>query len=182
MQHLIADTLDDLLHKVFSKILSNGQRVRASKGWNKELSGVVLELRNPLARLSRTETKGTVFSCLGETLWYLARSNDLGFIKYYIKIYGKFAESDGTIHGAYGPRLFGMRAGINQIDNVIKLLQRKPSSRQAVVQLFNAEDLLKNYNDVLVCVDVAVDQQRSLWKFRSSPQTSSHCLCLVLAI
>ena len=148
MQHLSADSLDDLLAKVFPKILRTGQRVRASKGWNKELCAVVLELRNPLARLSRTETKGTVFSCLGETLWYLARSNELKFIKYYINIYGRFAEPDGTIHGAYGPRLFGMRTGINQIDNVIKLLRRKPSSRQAVVQLFNAEDILKNYNDV----------------------------------
>src|ERR1700693_16160 len=103
-QHLVADTLDDLLHKVFPKVLRSGQRVRASKGWNKELSGVVLELRNPLARLSRTETKGTVFSCLGETLWYLARSNELGFIKYYITIYGRFAEPDGTVHGAYPPK------------------------------------------------------------------------------
>jgi thymidylate synthase len=148
MQELVADTLDDLLMKVFPKILQSGQRVRASKGWNKELSGVVLELRNPLARLSRTETKGTAFSCLGETLWYLAGSNELAFIKYYISIYGKFAEPDGTVHGAYGPRLFGMRAKVNQIRNVIKLLRRKPSSRQAVVQLFNAEDLLKNYNDI----------------------------------
>ena len=145
MHQLIADTLDDLLVKVFPKILRNGQRVKASKGWNRELSGVVLELRNPLARLSRSETKGTVFSCLGETLWYLAGSNELEFIKYYISIYGKFAESDGTIHGAYGPRLFDMRSGVNQVDNVIKLLRRKPSSRQAVVQLYNAEDLLKDY-------------------------------------
>lgn len=100
MQQSIADTLDDLLLRVYPKILKNGQRVKASKGWNKEVSGVVLELKNPLARLSRTETKGTVFSCLGETLWYLAGSNELNFIKYYINIYGKFAESDGTIHGA----------------------------------------------------------------------------------
>jgi hypothetical protein len=70
MQQLIADTLDDLLLKVYPKILRNGERVKASKGWNRELSGVILELTNPLARLSRTETKGTVFSCLGETLWY----------------------------------------------------------------------------------------------------------------
>jgi thymidylate synthase len=148
MQQLIADTLDDLLLTVYSKIIKNGQRVRASKGWNRELSGVVLELKNPLARLSRTETKGTLFSCLGETLWYLARSNELKFIKYYIKIYERFAETDGTIYGAYGPRLFGMRAGVNQIANIIKLLRRKSSTRQAVVQLFNAEDLLKDYNDI----------------------------------
>jgi thymidylate synthase len=101
MHQLIADTLDDLLLKVFPKILQKGERIKASKGWNRELSGVVLELRNPLARLSRTETKGTVFSCLGETLWYLARSNELQFINYYINMYGKFAEADGTVHGAY---------------------------------------------------------------------------------
>ena len=148
IRQLTADTLDDLLLKVFPKVLRNGERVKASKGWNRELSGVVLELTNPLARLSWTETKGTVFSCLGETLWYLARSNELQFIRYYISMYGKFAELDGTIHGAYGPRLFGMRAGVNQIDNVIKLLRRKPTSRQAVVQLFNAEDLLKDYSDI----------------------------------
>jgi thymidylate synthase len=148
MQHLIADTLDDLLYTVFKKILRNGQHVSASKGRNKELSGVILELRNLLARLSRTETKGTVFSCLGETLWYLAGSNELEFIKYYISQYGKFAEPDGTVHGAYGPRLFDMRSKINQIDSVIKLLRRKQSSRQAVIQLFNAEDLLQEYNDI----------------------------------
>jgi len=148
MHQLIANTLDDLLRKVYPKVLRNGERVKASKGWNRELSGVILELKNPLARLSRTETKGTVFSCLGETLWYLAESNELQFIKYYIRMYGKFAESDGSVHGAYGPRLFSMRAGINQIDNVIKLLRKKPTSRQAVVQLFNAEDLLKSYKDI----------------------------------
>jgi thymidylate synthase len=145
---MIADTLDDLLVKVYPKILRNGQRVKASKGWNKELVGVVLELTNPLARLSRTETKGTVFSCLGETLWYLSKSNELQFIKYYISIYSKFAEANGTIHGAYGPRLFAMRGGVNQLDNVIKLLKRKSSSRQAVIQLFNAEDISKDYEDI----------------------------------
>ena len=148
MQQLVAETLDDLLHKVFQKVLQSGERVSATKGGNIELSGVVLELRNPLARLSRTETKGTVFSCLGETLWYLAGSDQLNFVKYYIKTYGKYAEPDGSVHGAYGPRLLNMRNRTNQIDNVIKLLKKKPSSRQAVVQLFNAEDLQKKYNDI----------------------------------
>jgi len=148
MMHLFAETLDDLMMKVFQKILKSGERVNASKGWNTELSGVVLELKNPLARLSRTETKGTAFSCLGETLWYLAKSNRLDFIEYYLSNYHQFAEADGTIHGAYGPRLFGMRGGIDQIKGVTELLKRKPSSRQAVIQLFNAEDLLKPYKDI----------------------------------
>jgi hypothetical protein len=75
--------------------------VKASKGWNTELPGVLLELRNPLARLSRTETKGTVFSCLGETLWYLAKSKELDFIEYYLSGYEKFSDDKKTVHGAY---------------------------------------------------------------------------------
>jgi len=146
--HLTAVSLDDLLLKVFRRILATGERVNASKGWNTELSGVVLEITNPLARLSRTETKGTAFSCLGETLWYLAGSDQLDFIKYYLSNYRQFAERDGTIHGAYGPRLLSMRGKVDQIETVTNLLERKPSSRQAVIQLFNAEDLLKPYNDI----------------------------------
>jgi thymidylate synthase len=146
--HVSANTLDDLLLTVFKRIIRSGERVKATKGWNAELTAVVLELTNPRARLSRTETKGTAFSCLGETLWYLAKSNKLKFIKYYLNNYDQFAERDGTVHGAYGPRLFSMRGQVDQVKTVIELLRKKPSSRQAVIQLFNAEDILKDYNDV----------------------------------
>ena len=89
-----------------------------------------------------------MFSCLGETLWYLARSNRLEFIEYYIPLYSKFAEHDGTVHGAYGPRMFAMRGKIDQISILINLLSKHSSSRKAVLQIFNAEDILKEYKDV----------------------------------
>jgi thymidylate synthase len=146
--HLSAGTLDDLLLKTFKKISQDGGRVKASKGWNTELFGVLLELENPVARLSRTETKGTVFSCLGETPWYLKRTNELSFIEYYISEYKKFSDDKKTIHGAYGPRIFNMRGGVDQMHSVTKLLRKKSSSRQAVIQIFNAEDLLKDYKDI----------------------------------
>jgi thymidylate synthase len=41
-----------------------------------------------------------------------------------------------------------MRGGVDQIHNLIRLLRKKPSSRQAVIQIFNAEDLLKDYEDI----------------------------------
>lgn len=146
--HLSEDTLDDLLHEVFQNLLQNGARVKASKGWNSELMGVSLEIKNPRARLSRTETKGTVFSCLGEVLWYLAGTDKLDFIKYYISGYDKFSDDGQHVYGAYGPRIFKMRGKVNQIENVIKLLKRKRSSRQAVIQIFNAEDIVRPHNDI----------------------------------
>ena len=78
-----ADTLDDLMNVVLRKLLREKRYLTATKGKMTELTGVLLQLRNPAARLSRTETKGTVFSCIGETLWYLAGTNRLDFIEYY---------------------------------------------------------------------------------------------------
>ena len=145
--YLSKKTLDDLLRAAFEKILDQGIRVKATKGSNTELAGVVLELQNPRARLSRTETKGTVFSCLGETLWYLAKTNRLDFIKYYLHDYSKFSDDGRTLYGAYGPRLFKLD-GIDQIESVVRLLKKKRSTRQAVIQLFDAKDILKNRKDI----------------------------------
>lgn len=133
-------SLDDLLGEVLKRLLKSRKRISPTKGEAKELTGVVLELTNPRARLSQTEMKGTLFSCLGELLWYLSESNDVAPIQYYLNRYNEFAEPDGTVWGAYGPRIFNMR-GINQLALIIKRLEKNPDSRKAVVQLFNAEDI-----------------------------------------
>jgi thymidylate synthase len=75
-------TLDDLMRSVIEEILNNGNEIKPTKGSAIEVTGVLLELTNPRARLSRTETRGKPFSCLGELCWYLAKTNDLGFISY----------------------------------------------------------------------------------------------------
>lgn len=145
--YIPAETLDDLLRRVFEKLLKSKNHINPTKGANTELTGVLLQITNPRARLSRTEIKGTLFSCLGELLWYLAKSNDLDFIRYYLKDYGQFSDDGQTLYGAYGPRMFSMR-GNNQIENIIDLLRKKPQSRQAVIQLFNAEDITQSSKDV----------------------------------
>ena len=128
-----ARTLDDAMHKVLRSILDHGDPVVASRGENAELRGVTIELESPRARLSNTETRGKAFSPLGELCWYLAKGNQLDFVRYYIDAYAKSAD-DGVIYGGYGPRLFSWD-GQNQIADVIALLRRKPSSRRSVVQL-----------------------------------------------
>jgi thymidylate synthase len=140
-------TLDDLLRKALGQILQDGAPVTATRGPNRELACVLLKLTRPRARLSHTETKGKPFSALGELAWYLAASNAADFITYYLSIYKEETEIDGTIHGAYGPRLFSERWN-NQFENVVALLRRKPTSRKAVIQLFDADDLAGTYKDV----------------------------------
>lgn len=153
--YISADTLDDLLVKVFRRLLrkKGAVEINPTKGAATELNGVLLQLRDPRARLSRTEQKGTIFSCLGELLWYLSGSDRLDFIRYYISRYDESSDDGETIFGAYGPRLFAP-GGINQVQNVIQLLQRHSESRRAVIQLFRAEDLaedLRNRREDLPC-------------------------------
>lgn len=139
------DSLDDLMRSVIQELLATGERIKPTKDWCTELCGVLLELSNPLARLSRTETRGKPFSALGELCWYLAKRNDLGFIEYYIREYTKSAE-DGIIYGAYGPRLFDWD-GVNQIANIATRLKANPVTRKTCVQLFNASDIQTDHKD-----------------------------------
>jgi thymidylate synthase len=143
--YLKAATLDDLLKLTFLALLKSKVRLTATKGPNTELSGVVLELTQPRARISRTDVKGHVFSCLGELFWYLAKSNNSAHIQYYIQLYKKFTEPDGTVRGAYGPRIFGGKR--SQYDYIIRTLRKKTTSRQAVIQIFDSSDLRRKYKD-----------------------------------
>ena len=150
-------TLDDVLRQVFEKILRHGLIVRASRGETLELGSVLLRLSNPRARLSHTEKKGKVFSGLGELLWYLAGSNDLKFITYYLQQYKEDSEDGKTIYGAYGPRMWNLR-GHDQIGNIVSLLTKKPESRRAVIQLFDAEDLASPRKEIpcTCCLQVMI--------------------------
>lgn len=145
--YLSARTLDDALRRVLEKLLHSGNIVKSTRGNNVEIMGALLTITNPRARLSRTDAKGTVFSCLGELLWYLSSSNELKFIAYYLTKYEEYSDDGKIIYGGYGPRLFKMR-GQNQVSNILRLLKSKPGSRQAVIQLFDARDLEAEHSDI----------------------------------
>jgi len=145
--YVTAPTLDDLLRRVFERLLKSSNHIKPTKGPATELMGVLLKIANPRARLSRTETKGTLFSCLGELLWYLARTNDVRFISYYIPDYKKYSDDGKAVYGAYGPRLF-KKGGHNQVAKVVRILRKKPHSRQAVIQLFDAVDIDSDHKHV----------------------------------
>lgn len=144
--HIRANTLDDLLDGAFRLLLKSRMRVSPTKGPTVEEQGVVLELTSPRARLSRAGEKGHVFSCLGELFWYISCKHDLPSIQYYIQRYDEYAEPDGTIWGAYGSRIFGGER--SQYEVIRDRLATKPDTRKAVIQLFDKEDLLKEYKDV----------------------------------
>lgn len=135
-----ASTVDDLLRSTFRALLSQGMSAEATRGAFVEIVGASLELSTVRARLSRSQSRRRAVSGIAELCWYLSASNSAEPMSFYVVGYAEGnAEIDGTVHGAYGPRLFGEGAD-DQIRNVISLLRTHPSSRRAVVQIFDRTD------------------------------------------
>jgi hypothetical protein len=118
------ETLDDVLLALYPVLLGRSNNtVAATRGENAEIIGALIEIEQPRARLSRSETRGKLFSSLGELVWYLSRSNRLDFIERYVPRYREESEDGVGVYGGYGPRLFGQR-GHDQVRNVIDRADR----------------------------------------------------------
>jgi thymidylate synthase len=139
-------TLDDMMHVAVDLLRSEGIHITPTKGACTEIAAATFELANPRARVSRSATRGRLFSALGELCWYLSGSNQTQDIAYYISFYRRFDE-DGIIFGGYGPRLFSFD-GVNQVEYVIRTLRDAPFSRKAVIQLFDHQDVTRDHADV----------------------------------
>jgi thymidylate synthase len=142
------ETLDDVLLALYPVLLGrSNETVVATRGETAEIIGALIEIEQPRARLSRSETRGKLFSSLGELVWYLSRGNRLDFIERYVPRYKEESEDGVQVYGGYGPRLFGQR-GHDQVRNVIELLGNRPTSRRAVIQIFNAEDIAAIHREI----------------------------------
>jgi thymidylate synthase len=140
-------TIDDLLLATYSEIASSGQPTDGTRAPAKQLSGAFLKLTNPRSRLSLSLSRGLVFSCLGEFLWYMKGASCLSMISYYIPKYAKESEDGATVYGAYGPRILD-KSGVNQLQNAIQALQEKSSTKRAVIQIFDAADIAKRRREI----------------------------------
>jgi thymidylate synthase len=148
MRTIRGDTFDDLLREALTMIITDGVALDPppNRGSCRELQAVMLELTNPRARISRSSTRGKLFSAVGEFGWYLSGSKETDYITYYVPDYAQDDE-DGIIHGGYGPRLRDYD-GVDQLTEVINLLRRHPASRRAVIQLYGHEDWQGTHKDI----------------------------------
>ncbi len=144
-------TLDDLLRRAVAMVLAEGSGNCAHRGPSREVIGARLELVNPLSRLSRTESRRTPGTAIAELCWYLSGTNAVEPIQFWIGKYADEAEADGTVHGAYGPRLFGSDAN-DQVHRIVQVLsdESQAGTRRAVIQLFDRTDIagVGRYRDV----------------------------------
>lgn len=139
---LKGEGLDAVLIDLYGALLKDGLPNKSTIGDSVELLGVTLRIARPRARLSRSETRARPFSALGELLWYLSGSDEAAFVIPYVPFYGRDGKPQ-VVNGAYGPRI-RHRYGFDQLEAVMDMMRRKDGSRRAVIQLYQADDLLTN--------------------------------------
>jgi hypothetical protein len=84
-----------------------------------------------------------------ECLWMMAGRRDSKWLEQFNPRMAEFAD-DGEIHGAYGHR-WRYAFGFNQIGVVIKMLRKDPTTRRAVIQMWDALDDLNSPMKDLPC-------------------------------
>ena len=83
---------------------------------------------------------------LMESIWMLAGRNDVAFLTQFNSRMVNFSDDGKTFNSAYGHR-WRNHFGHDQLDEVIRLLRRNPTTRQAVIQMWDSADLQKDTKD-----------------------------------
>ncbi len=142
--------IDDMWSDLLGELLTTGQTTASRVGTTKEVLGYQAQLTdldssfvmNPVRKLSPTYA-------MAEMLWYLSGTNVIDMLVPYAPSYVRFAEGNRA-WGSYGYRWMndpafieesqGSNAG--QLLKAIELLRDKRETRQAVLTMWNAGDLI----------------------------------------
>lgn len=151
------DHYDGVFCQLVRDILKRGERVTAGKslsvGSNQttyEILNYSFSLPNPRDRLLfHPKRQLNLTAAVGRFIWMMSGSDLLSGIEFYDPKARNFSDDGLTVPGSSdGARLLNTRSGLNQIDNVIKLLKTESGTRRAAVTIYRAEDSARQSRDI----------------------------------
>ena len=93
---------------------------------------------------------------LMESIWMLAGRRDVQFLQHFNSTIGQFSDDGKVFNAAYGYR-WRRHFGFDQLEETIKTLRRDPETRQAVIQMWDQDDLVKRTKDKACNTQVVFD-------------------------
>lgn len=116
-----------------------GTRAQESRdGPTVEIPQAVFVISDPRQRWAFSRfPPANIALALAEVVWIVTGRNDAEFLTRWSKTYAKFAGNARYLHGAYGDRL-RKKQGLDQLERAYLALKHKPSSRQVVLQIWDA--------------------------------------------
>lgn len=157
MHSFVFNNLSEGLPTILGTLLNNGTEIGSRLGeTTKELLHCHIELTKPWQREIMTPVrKASLPAQIAETMWVLSGRNDIGWLSHYLPRAADFSDDGETWRAGYGPRL--RRWGdtddavgpIDQLAEVVRLLKADPSTRRAVMSIFDpAQDFDPDTKDV----------------------------------
>lgn len=96
-------------------------------------------IQDPAKALIHTPHRNNnIFAALAETMWVLGGRNDIAFLSKYLPRAAEYSDDGITWRGAYGPRLRNWN-GIDQLAEIVKILEKSPTSRRAVAMIYDPD-------------------------------------------
>jgi len=140
---MIHSCIDELFYSALDELKYEGDLINSRNGKCYELLGYEATLQTPYwPFLRNSRRKLSPYYACAEILWYFSFRQEINMIRAYAPQYEKFAEH-GKAFGAYGDRwLSNTGYQYNQIKTVINLLEDSPNTRQAIITMWNATDLI----------------------------------------
>jgi hypothetical protein len=164
-------SIDSVIVETLNFVLENGQQVEGPNGLSigagretREVENLPIELTNMRCRVpTNPGVTFNLYAAVGRLAWTLAASNRLSEIEFYDAGASRFSDDGLTIPGSCdGYRLFNPRVGVNQLEEVVRLLRDEPSSRRAFAVVYQAEDAGRRSCDVPCIVGIGFSIRHNL--------------------
>lgn len=108
---------------------------------SREIIASSFSIADPTHRLVQSACRPLrIGYALGNFLYAIQGESSLSAIQFYNERAVNFSDDGAMLAGTFGSRVFHSEAG-NQLSNVARLLEEDPSSRRAVIQVFQPQDV-----------------------------------------
>lgn len=138
---------------LLDEVLRDGVTEDSRNGQTKELIMQQVTLTDPDLYITTPGRKVSLPAQIAETMWLLAGRNDIEWLSHYLPRAKDFSDDGKTWRGGYGPRLrkwptsdrhdgyrqVGDADQVDQLAHVVKLLQDDPTTRRAVLNIYNPQ-------------------------------------------
>ena len=147
----------DLIRKSPAAVVLDGRGGRTT-----ELLHLTMTIEDPRQRwvFARQPVINPAFA-LAEAVWILSGRNDSGVLNFFNRDLSKYAGCEETFYGAYGHRLRS-KHGFDQLERAYQTLMVNTSSRQVVLQIWDAESDLPNVGGTPRSEDIPCNTQSIL--------------------
>lgn len=116
-----------------------------------EIINAVTVIKDPTRCIMKNDIrKLPIRYCIGELLWYLSGNTNLSAIQKYTSAWDRMSDDGETVNSNYG-NLIMNHYGFDQLKACEHILSDNPNSRQAIIHVKPARDILSNPTKDLPC-------------------------------